>query len=229
MRRIYKYFLFIAVFGACADQTEVAEVDQRTYLPLQKGWYQVYAVTATTYSAAADDPVEENYQLKTVVVDSFLQTNETDYTYVIYRYQRDDEEDTWEYTDTWSARVNELRAIVAEGTTDYVKLAFPLSTGRTWDGNAYNTDDEEDYEIQSDKSTQTVGSLSFDDCYEVIQSDLDDTIVMTDLRSEVYAPGVGLVYKQETILNFCTLGCSGIGEIESGEVYEQSIIEYGIE
>ena len=112
---------------------------------------------------------------------------------------------------------------------DYVKMIVPMGEGLTWDGNAYNSLDDDEYESNDYRMPKSVGGTEFNDCVEVIQHNLDDTIVMTDIRSEIYARGVGLVYREIRQINFCTVGCSSSGQIENGLEYYQTIKEYGFE
>lgn len=228
VRRFLNYFPFIVItlLAGCSSDPGPAKSDQ-DYLPLQVGQYQIYDVDETQYTAA-NPPQELHYQLKTVVVDSFANAG-GNFTYVIFRYTRDDGSQPWQYVDTWSARKDDARAIVSEGNTEFVKLSFPLQNNKKWDGNEFNSQDEEDYMTSAKGLPCTLGDAAFDDCIKIIQRDLDDVIVMTDKRSETYARGVGLVLREKTILNFCTSGCQQFGEIENGIEYTQTISEYGME
>lgn len=229
VKRLTKYLaacIAVIIMAGCTTDPEVTVTDQE-YMPLRKGLYHIYEITGTLYSVT-DPPAELHYELKTVVVDSF-QHEMGGYTYVIHRFIREDESDSWVYEDTWSARVDNNRAVVSEGNTDFVKLRFPASQGIEWDGNAFNTLDEDEYTILSKGKAYTAGTMSFDDCVEVEQNFLDDVIVMTDIRYEVYARGVGLIERKETILNFCTSNCQVFGSIEYGIEYTQAIKEYGVE
>lgn len=226
MRRFFN-FLVLAAIGipvACTTDPEPFLSDQ-SYMPLKKGVYQIYDVDSTWYSAGGQQEI--HYELMTEVVDSFLNV-ENKYTYVIYRYKRDTPADDWMYVDTWSARLSEIRAVVAEGTTDFVKFVLPASEGVRWDGNAFNSMGEDEYELVSTRKPASVNDIDFSDCIEVSQNDDNDMIVRTDIRKEVYARDAGLILKEVRILNYCTAGCTEFGEIESGVVYSQAIKSYGV-
>jgi hypothetical protein len=218
--------LLLGIVIGCSSDPEMTLSD-KDYLPLKHGNYQVYAVDSTWYTPI-DGEQSMHYELMTIVVDSFLNA-EDQYTYVIHRYKRGDETQSWQYADTWSARVNNLRAVVAEYNREFVKFVLPVSDGKTWNGNTFNAEDEDEYELINTRKPSTVDDLHFEDCIEINQNHDDDPIVRTDIRSEVYARGVGLVKREVTILNFCTAGCGTFGEIETGVIYSQRIKEYDIQ
>lgn len=211
---------------ACTSEPEKRASDHR-YLPLQKGFYQIYEVDSTWYTALEDEQ-SIHYELLTQVVDSFLNI-ENSYTYVVYRYKRNDESGDWKYSDTWSARITDIRVLVSEGNNSYVKFPLPVSENRKWDGNQFNDGDEDEYELINTRKPFTVNDNSYEDCIEINQHFDDDPIVKTDIRREVYARDIGLILREATILNFCTVGCSTFGEIETGVIYSQQLKEYGIQ
>lgn len=229
MRRFFKY-LFISAFGAftsCSSDPEPINQNDAAYMPLKNGTYQIYTVDSTWYTPIEGEQTI-HYELMMMVVDSFLNAQEG-YTKVIYRYKRDDVSNPWRYHDTWSARISDTRAIVAEGNTEFVKFVMPVSDGKKWNGNLFNSLGEDEYEMINTRRPFTVDGTMFDDCIEVIQNEDDDPIVQTDIRKEVYARDVGLVLREVTILNFCTVGCTTFGEIETGVRYSQRIKEHGVE
>ncbi|HEX5170568.1 MAG TPA: hypothetical protein VFW11_15435 [Cyclobacteriaceae bacterium] len=228
MRRFFNYLL-IGAFGlsiACSTDSEPS-ISDKEYLPLHKGVYQIYDVDSTWY-APIDGEQTIHYELMTEVVDSFLNVN-NQYTYVMYLYKRADATQSWQYADTWSARIDNIRAVIAEGNTEYVKFVLPVSEGREWDGNTFNSLGEDEYELINTRKPATVDEIVFDDCIEVNQNNDDDPIVRTDIRSEIYARGIGLVRREITILNFCTVGCNQFGEIETGIIYSQRIKQFGVQ
>jgi hypothetical protein len=197
------------------------------YFPLRTGLYQIYDIDEIRYSQVAE-PETLAYQLITEVVDSFPNAG-GGFTYVIYRSTRDDETDVWQFLDTWSARLDEDQAVVIEGNTPYVKLAFPPVSGKTWDGNKLSNLEEDEYEVKAYDVPSTVGGTTFDKTLAVEQEFNDDPIVFTDIRVETYARNIGLINKETTQIVFCqSETCSGNELIESGIILKQQISEYGI-
>ncbi len=209
------------------DENPIVVEDQSAYFPSAVGRYQIYQVNQTLYSEL--DPIEiTSYQLKIETVDSF-KTIEGDYRFVMYRSTRTNASEPWIYIDTWSAKSSAIRAIMQEGNTSFVKLAFPLRENREWDGNAFNTLGEDEYEAIHVKESFTIEGLpTFPKTITVQQSDNQDLIVFQDKRSEVYAEDVGLIEKKTLQLYYYTSPADiGKQKIKNGVDYTQRLIEYG--
>lgn len=230
MKHFSKYlWILISIAVACSDDhEEVTDDGGFAYFPLQVGFYQRYLVSEVRYSPIAE-PETLSYELLHQVVDSFRASAGHD-VYVIHRSTRPNAKENWQFEETWSARVSSTEALIAEGNTSYVKLALPPTEGGVWNGNRYNNLGEDNYRILALHEQKTVNERSFEHTLTVEQEFNDDPIVYTDIRSEVYAPGAGLVLKETTQLRFCQeQTCSGDKLIESGVILKQEIIEYGVQ
>ena len=217
----------IVLLVGCDRESEQPADPGLDYFPLRVGQYEIYSVDEIRYSQISE-PETLAYEMKTDVVDSFKNTTGT-ITYVIHRSTRADANSPWIFLDTWSARADENEAVHVEGNIAFVKLSFPLKQGSEWDGNRLNSMEPDDYEVLSyDEPFITEGS-AFERTLTVEQEFNDDPIVFTDIRTEVYARGIGLVYKETTQLRFCQQQtCAGNQLIETGMIYKQRILDYGI-
>ena len=215
--------------NACNDGDQPNVNDSGSdYFPLKVGTYQRYRVDEIRYSQVAE-PETLRYELKEVVVDSFVNASKS-IVYVIQRSTRADENSEWQFLETWSARKNTESAISVEGNTAYEKLSFPLNKGASWDGNEFNDLGEDSYAVTDYDVSSDVNGTTFDKTLTVEQEFNEDPIVYTDLRTEVYARGVGLIKKETTQLVFCqSQTCPGNELIESGVIYKQEIMEYGMD
>jgi len=230
--------LWIIVDG-CSYSNAVRIPDQ-LYFPLRVGNYQVYQVDETDFQHSSCNDTNlspKSYELKVLIYDS-LKNAEGSYTYNIHRYTRPDSTQTWSDLDTWSARVTTNQVIVNEGNTSYVKLIFPLVNNSKWNGNQFNNLAEEDYILKNfNQSYQLSNGKKYATTLTVEESNIPDFFVKYDKRIEVYAPSVGLIYKETTQLSYFTNQCTtpsmtccyGHQEVASGIIYSQTLSSYGRE
>lgn len=218
--------MVLALFAGCEAEESPHLDTGSAYFPLKKGIFQVYSANEIRYSAMGE-PVTLAYELMTEVVDSFP-SPQGQYTYVIHRSRRSTEKEPWEELDTWSARKDNREAIVSEGNTPFVKVIFPIRSGTRWNGNAFNTMGDDEYELKDIDQPFEVNGMTFEKTLIVEQERNEDFIVFRDERQEVYALDVGLVYKVITQLNYCTDdNCLGQQKIESGIEMKLVIKQYG--
>jgi len=236
----YLSFFVLLLLWACTDDGEFIQKKDSDYFPMEVGAYFIYDVDETRYVPIVGQE-DFIYQLKVSVTDSF--TNAAGgITYVVQRSTKKNVENEFKYLDTWSVRIEPSQVVVSEGNTSFVRLVFPLSKGRQWNGNALNTlDGEESCGNDSTFSCDIyeIGDIGFqfdlngdilDETVEVIQNNNTDLIVKQDVRKEIYVRNIGLVYKESTILEYCTIGsCIGQQKIEKGFVLKQILTSYGKE
>lgn len=213
------------IFQSCSEDDPVKGSDDE-YFPLQTGFYQVYDVVEKVYE---NGPVADVfvYQLKTEVVDSFA-NQEGGYTFVIHRSKRTTVNDPWQFQEAWSARLNSYQAISTEGNISFVRIGFPATINKEWNGNAMNSLEEDSYLIESvGKPYELTTNISFDDALVINQQD-ELNALKRDQREEVYARNVGLIYKKSDVLNYCDdASCFGQQIIKDGVEYVQVLNEYG--
>lgn len=224
----YLLVVLIACLVSCESSPLEETVDiGEDYFPMRKGHFQIYDINEIIYTLG--DPDTFLYQLKTVVVDSFL--NEGAYTYVVHRSVRNNASQPWTYKDTWSSRMENGKVVEREGNIDFVKLLLPFHVGLKWDGNAFNTLGADEYEL-TNADPKTINDITFTNCIEIKQHDSQDFIVYLDQRYEAYAKNAGLIYREKTQLHYCTdtnSGCIGKQIVEDGVIYKQTILNYGVE
>jgi hypothetical protein len=231
--------LAIALVGLVScDPDPIKVVPEANYFPLRVGDYHIYHVQETQVSAYNVE-TQFDYDIKTVVIDSFANVS-GNYSYLISRFKRADDTEAWTSIDTWTARADEREVVVTEGSTPFVRLTFPVKSGRSWNGNSYNDLETSEfcvgdsftscdlYEIGNVEKPFSTSVNSYENTLEVIQNNSPDLITKYDVRKEVFAASIGLIYKESTILNYCTVGaCLGQQLAESGVKLKQELIEYG--
>jgi hypothetical protein len=233
-------FISIALFSllSCETSPETVTDAGLDYFPLKVGAYQVYSVDETQINQSVEQ--KSIYELKFQVIDSLI-NQEGGYTYIIQRQSRANANLPWNMLDSWTARIAGRQAIINEGNTSFVKLTFPAVNGLEWDGNAFNSlvgnkqcgdnlDRLCDIYTLENFGTEFITStgITFGQALTIIQNEDPDLITKHDVRTEMYAKGVGLIYKESVVLEYCsTDDCKGDQKVDKGLKYKQVIKEYG--
>jgi len=227
---------FGLLLPGCASRDIQPKGTGTEYFPLKVGSSWSYDVSETSITQLGGQ-VNTSYELRIVVTDSIPTAEGV--TYIFSRSRRTDSTLPWTNVETWSARKDVFSLVVQEGNTPFVKLTFPLATGKTWDGNALNSRGGKDkcqngtFACDVYEATNVFGrfestGIAFDETVTVIESNDEDPIVKKDVRKSVYAKSVGLVYREVTILEYCTVGtCIGQKIVENGSILKQTIKSYG--
>lgn len=217
--------MMITLICACNEQKDI---DPNTlgynYYPINIGQYKIYDVEEIIYQVIGFDT--SIYQLREAIFDSISSADQV--TYLLRRDKRDNSSMEWEADSVWTVTKTANFLAINENNIPFIKLTFPVRNNGEWDGNSLNSRSELIYYYQP-LATSIIDSIDATDHIRVIIEDIPQNIVNQDLRSEVYARGVGLVIKDYLTLNYCTAGCSDLGEIESGRSLKQTLIEIGNE
>lgn len=227
-----KKVLFILLTFLAACHTNEIEVNPSTsghsYFPLEKGRFAIYDIEETIYSLTSE-PISKKYQVKEIVAEKFTDLSNQE-AYKIYRYSRTDSHDTWksEPDSIWTAKAEAYRAIRTENNVTFVKLIFPAKQNIKWDGNRLNNQGKEEYMMQAYKKPFQIMPTVFENTLTVTHSTIDD-LCNQDLRYEVYADNIGLIYKEKSILHYQQIDnqCSTDKKVNYGILYTQRLIEHG--
>jgi hypothetical protein len=231
IKRVIQFVLPALIAMACNESiTPEPPAADGLFFPLQTGLYREYSVRQINYTNVGT--IDTNvFFLREAVVDSF-ENAEGNFTYILHLSSRKNMDEAWELDSVWTARKTESQAIQTEENVAFVKMLFPISNDRSWDGNVLNTLEREDYRYDSVGISREINGLIFDSTVVVVQNDFADGFVMDDIRREFFASNVGLIYRQRLILEYCTTPeCleTPEQEIDIGIDYVQKIIAYGLE
>jgi len=219
--------IILLAFMSCNEKT-LPPQNERVgfdFFPLETGLFRTYQVEQVDFSLVSSDTT--NYQLQEVLVDSFLNV-ENDYTYILHRLRRPNDSVEWELDSVWTTRRTGSFAVTTENNISIVKLVFPIKRDVEWDGNILSSRTSEIFRYEDVFEPLAIGDTTFESTVKVIQSDLEDNLIMRDEREEIYARGIGLIRKDFVVLNFCAReDCLGQGIIESGQVQKFDLIGYG--
>ena len=236
MLRLKRVILLLLLFPGCESQEILPKTTGTEYYPVRVDAYWEYDVVETSITQVGGQTTSL-YELRILIADSVLITGGV--SYVFERSKRPDASAPWTALDTWSAQIGTFQVIEQQGNIPFVKLRFPLSEGKSWNGNELNSlggsDPCGDGSIQCDnyvvsslaKPFESQG-ISYTNSVTIIENNNSDPIVMKDVRIAVYAKSIGLVHREETILSYCTVGdCIGKQIIENGILYKQTLRTHG--
>jgi hypothetical protein len=180
-----------------------------------------------------DSPVGKfdttRYQILEIIESEYID-DEGNNALRIERYKRDNENSTWIIKDVWSAGFISHSAYKTEENIKYIKLIFPASEGKKWNGNAYNIIGEQEYKITEIDIPCSLTALSFDSVLTVIQLN-DTSLIDKKYMVEKYAKNVGLIYKEIIdIYSNISLHNSSLPieqRVDTGTFYKQELTDYG--
>jgi len=222
----------VFLFSGC--ESKYLEPDEEmlgfSYFPLTIGSFRIYEVMDIKYTIQ-NTKDSTFYYLKEVVKDSFI-NQEGHLSHYLYRFTRTSDTLPWDQIPVyiWITRKTDTNLIVYEENVPFVKLTFPVKSGLSWNGNALNTLDPLDYYYSEPDLSLLSSYIPENHLIQVVQNNFDDLIIRRDVRNEIYAENIGLVYKESNVLEYCQdLICRGQQIIESGTEYRQTLVEYGKE
>jgi hypothetical protein len=237
-----KIFWIIAlattVFSACKQDEESVPLEfGYDYYPDVLGTYVIYNVDSTKY----DDffrPVlvtKRSLQVKERLQSTFLDNKDRE-SVRVERFERNTADDEWELTRIYYFTKTTRAVERVEENLRFIKFVFPPILNQTWDGNKYieTTDINKyltdwTYKITASNSAITLGTNVFPETVSITLRD-KETLIEKVLAKEIYAKGVGMIYREwwnlEAQSNF---DLPWEQRAERGIIVKMQAIEYGVE
>ncbi len=212
--------LVLISFLACGNDDPInmqGVENSRAYFPLALGRFVDYQVDSVVFDDAPGGNKKDtiSFQVREEVVHLDL-TQLGDTLYYIHRFRRDSAAMPWSLTDVWTARYEENNVLRTEENLTFRKMTLPLYKGLEWISTAYinpqtpvkiGTEVLEPYQYWESRVTAIDDSMQVGDyrfppgtIMQVIQTDTDDQLTKRYVH-EVYARGIGLVSRRDTILD----------------------------
>lgn len=190
------------------DNPEVFPEIGTTYFPLNSGRTWVYSIDSIAYDD--NGPVQDidtfYYQYKEVVADSAIDDMGRLY-WVINRYYRNNDSDTWHQSRNYIAQIADNKAQKVEENTRFVKLVFPLRARNTWNGNMFNGRGSQTYRVVEFQTPYLVNGQTYSSV-NIEQSNINNFIEEIK-RYERYAEKIGMVSLLYDSLNTQSSGTKG--------------------
>jgi hypothetical protein len=223
------FILSIIAIACDTDKVAPRDVDLgKDYVVLEIGHFVSYNVKEIQY-ALNQPPKTVTYQLREVVENAFIDQSGKQ-SYRIVRYTRANGRQNWQIVNVWAARTDFNGAVRTEENIPFLKLTFPFEELKMWDGNTFNDLGRETYQMRDLGKRYRFDFKNYDETITVIQN-RDSNLVNKDFRTEVFAKGIGMIYRKSDKVAYCqdrNQNCLGKAIIESGLVVEQSIFDTGV-
>lgn len=218
----------LSLLASCSESDIVSDTDRLglNYFPLEVGNYRIYDVLETKYTVLG--VTTANYELKESVADSNYNAG-NNLQYIIHRSTRTSDTENWHLDSIWTSQISTSVAVLNENNVPFVKLSFPIENKLEWDGNRLNTLDTENYRYDTELADTVLSEIPYQNIVKVIQNDRGEDFLGLVDRSEIFAPNVGMIIKESTILNYCQTDCKTEKEIQSGRVLMMTLKTYGKE
>ena len=207
--------LLLAVLGGCAKESETLDIATiNDYYPLKPGKTFLYRLDSTVLASFGSSLTIKSYQAKDSVESTFTD-NQGRISYRIFRLLRDTAGlKPWQPAATFVATPTREAVEFVDNNLRFIKLHAPVTEGYAWKGHSYidtkslNTTvgylDEWQYEYRDVGQPFKSFNTTYDSTVTIFQQDETtppgpfdrNNYQQRNLGTEVYAKGVGLVYKE---------------------------------
>ena len=206
----------ICMINSCTPETLTPFAPPVTdYYPLQTGKVLVYRLDSTTITAFGAALIVKSYHAKDSIASTF-NDNTGRLSYLVYRFVTDTlETQPWQYLSTYYVTPTEQTIeLLDDNNLRFLKLASPVRNDFNWQGNTYIDTrsatspyqymDGWNYTYQDVNTPYTTLMGSSDSAITIVQRDetspegpFDPQFYQQrNYSTEVYAKGIGLVYKE---------------------------------
>jgi len=209
MKRYAIIMLFPILFAGCTKNSQFDEGYHHHYFPMQEGHWVTYSVDSTAYNKLLDTVITASYLVRETVEEPFSDLTGAPWHRMRIEVMRDTSTGVWSPGPSAAIRTTRTTAEKIENNFHFIKLSFPFRKLSTWKGNSYiNFQDEHncdylgkwDYRYTDLFVPKTVNKHLFDSVV-VIRQVADSGLICKNYFIEMYAPGIGLIYKHQERLS----------------------------
>ncbi len=197
---IFILLVFFTIQISCKKDASISpiSVNNKNYFPLEKERYWVYKVDSFYYNDFTSSIDTFSFELKEYI-ESEIKDDKGNTSFKVERYYRNNNTENWQLKRVWQASFLQNSALKTEENIRYVKLMFPIKQNLKWNGNAYNTSGNQNFEYTDIHKKTSLGTLDFDSVCTVLQM-ADTSLISIEYHSEQYAANVGLIKKRKMSL-----------------------------
>jgi len=209
----YPLFILILFFISCSGPDKPKQLKEPGYYPLEAGNFSEFGVEKINYTYGQPDKITKNV-IRQLTLVPFADSNGNPIFPQQYTSLKPDQ--SWQTDSVTISWLSSDKIFVQENGQTVIKLIFPVAEGLLWNGNEYNSSGKCIFEAMEVNKPFRIDSLFFPNTVTIIRQN-DSTLLSRSKYTETYAPGVGLICREQLYLRYCyTADCLGKGIISSG-------------
>jgi hypothetical protein len=221
---------------SCKTKTEPNPDFEYNYMPLEIGRYIVYDVDSIVYDKFKSEKRSYKFQLKEKIEATYKDnTGQTFYRIIRYKRMQDSTgafiDSSFKIKNAFAAAIINNGLQVIEDNQKYVKLLFPPTVDREWNGNSYNNQGEQLYFFSKVNENITLNNQIYNNVSQIVELQSNPDIkIYKKYYYTTYAKNIGLIEKYILdIASQINLNLPIESRIEEGLIYHQKINTYGKE
>lgn len=192
------------------------------YFPDDSGLTRIYQADSVYWDEFTGNKGIKSFEIKEIISGYYMDA-EGRRAMRIERFKKDST-GKWNIYRVWSSVKTRTAAETMEENKRYVKLRFPASNGTKWNGNVFNTEEEQTYIVIQTGVADQINGLNFTNTLHVEEEDLPPNLLFDKQQETRYAKGIGAYRKFKSDLNFVFLS----GDTASGYIYTEKLTSYTI-
>ncbi len=234
--KLLSFICLVGILASCKKDEETKELDLGyDYIVEDIGSYIVYQVDSIIYNDFDASIRNVSLQIKEKIVENFKDNLDRD-AHRVERYVRENAEADWHLNRTYYLVKQERACEKVEENLRFVSFVFPPKQNLEWEGNRFIEAVDNNkyladwtYKLTTVNTPATINGVNYDNTATVLLRDRETQIEKV-FAKEIYARGVGMVYKEwwylETQNNFEK---PWLEKAEKGYVVKIQAIEHGRE
>jgi hypothetical protein len=216
--------LGLSVLASCKKDSVIPPDPYfRNYFPNKVGSYIIYDCDSIVYDDFNNRVDTFRFKIKELYHSQFTD-NSGRSAIRLERWKKPADTLSYFLKDVWQVVKDENQVEKVEEDVRFIKMIFPVKSGREWNVNALNSLGSRMYSYEDAHTAYSNGTLNFDST--VTMRNLDPENLVSEYRNtEIFATNVGMVYKSQVDVAFII----PTPVIKSGYKFTMRAIEVGIE
>ncbi len=171
---------------------------EKSYYNDTLGSFSIFKVNEITFDDFTNSSDTSEYQLMEYN-DTFFTDNLGRKALKVDRYRRLSDTSLWTYINSWYSVADNNMVERVEDNKRMIKLSFPITIDAVWNSNAYNLDNAVNVYYGLINKPYTLDAFKFKKALSVESTNVINSKFERSFK-EIYAAGIGLVYKNHISL-----------------------------